>query len=204
MLIEAEASMKAGRNFNDAMIDSFLNEHVQNVWELGDEIRMRMLSGIGSAFDLAINNPAGMVALVEAVEVYEKASESFEKKKLEATVEDSGKLRFTNMRAAALEQLYQDFELRGVEMFRGVHESVSFVLDDSGICLRAMNNMWTNLSFRAIRPQTLRRKRTQAMPSLLQFSKLPRSLSQRLTLSNIKCLPASRHIGTSKHFGVLA
>ena len=43
-------------------------EHVKNVWELGDEIRMRILSGIGSSFDLALNNPAGMVALVEAVE----------------------------------------------------------------------------------------------------------------------------------------
>merc|ERR1719310_1117206 len=40
-----------------------------------------------------------------------------------------GKLRFTNMRAAALEQLYQDFELRGVDMFRGVHESAA---DDAG------------------------------------------------------------------------
>lgn len=122
MLVEAETSMKAGKTFNDAMVDNFLDSHVQNVWELGDEIRMRMLSGIGSAFELAINNPAGMVALVEAVEVYEKAAESFEKKRQESNVQYSGKLRFTNMRAAALEQLYQDFELRGVEMFRGIHE----------------------------------------------------------------------------------
>ena len=32
------------------------------------------------------------------------------------------------MRAAALEQLYQDFELRGVEMFRGVHEHVRYII----------------------------------------------------------------------------
>ena len=130
MLVEAENSMKAGRNFNDAMVDNFLDSHVQNVWELGDEIRMRMLSGIGSAFELAINNPAGMVALVEAVEVYEKAAESFEKKRQESGVVDSGKLRFTNMRAAALEQLYQDFELRGVEMFRGVHEQAADIAEE--------------------------------------------------------------------------
>jgi hypothetical protein len=130
MLVEAETSMKAGRNFNNATVDAFLDSHVQNVWELGDEIRMRMLSGIGSAFELAINNPAGMVALVEAVEVYEKAAESFEKKRQESNAEDLGKLRFTNMRAAALEQLYQDFELRGVEMFRGVHEQAADIADE--------------------------------------------------------------------------
>ena len=38
-------------------------------------------------------------------------------------------LQFTNMRAAALEQLYQDFELRDTDMFRGVHEHVRFLLD---------------------------------------------------------------------------
>ena len=50
---------------------------VENVWELGDEIRLRIMSGIGTAFDLAINNPAGMVALVEAVELYETANEEY-------------------------------------------------------------------------------------------------------------------------------
>lgn len=129
MLVEAENSMKGARNFNDDMVDSFLVSHVQNVWELGDEIRMRILSGIGSAFELAINNPAGMVALVEAVEVYERAAESFEKKRKESS-EESDRLRFTNMRAAALEQLYQDFEMRGVEMFRGVHEQAADVAEE--------------------------------------------------------------------------
>lgn len=129
MLVEAENSMKSSQhNFNVTMVDNFLSAHVQNVWELGDEIRMRIISGIGSAFDLSINNPAGMVALVEAVEVYERAAESYEKKRKERG--DSGNLRFTNMRAAALEQLYQDFELRGVEMFRGVHEHAADIADE--------------------------------------------------------------------------
>ena len=129
MLVEAENSMKSSQhNFNVSTVDNFLSTHVQNVWELGDEIRMRIISGIGSAFDLSINNPAGMVALVEAVEVYERAAESFENKRREGG--DSGKLRFTNMRAAALEQLYQDFELRGVEMFRGVHEHAADIADE--------------------------------------------------------------------------
>jgi len=127
MLVEAEDSMKGGaHNFNDATVDNFLEAHVQNVWELGDEIRMRIISGIGSAFELSMNNPAGMVALVEAVEVYERAAETFEKKRSGNNARGN-RLRFTNMRAAALEQLYQDFELRGVDMFRGVHEHVSII-----------------------------------------------------------------------------
>ena len=130
MLVEAENGMKAGQNLNNAVVDNFLESHVQNVWELGDEIRMRMLSGIGSAFDLAINNPAGMVALVEAVEVYEKAAESFEKNRQDSAMKNFGKLRFTNMRAAALEQLYQDFELRGVEMFRNIHEQAADIAEE--------------------------------------------------------------------------
>jgi hypothetical protein len=69
-----------------------------------------------------------MVALVEAVEVYERAAETFEKKRNGHGGGDN-RLRFTNMRAAALEQLYQDFELRDTDMFRGVHEHVRFLLD---------------------------------------------------------------------------
>ena len=126
MLVEAEAGMKGStsHNYSDEVVDSFLETHVQNVWELGDEIRMRIIAGIGSAFDLSINNPAGMVALVESVEVYERAAEMFETKK---SVDGGGgddRLHFTNMRAAALEQLYQDFEMRGMDMFREVHENV--------------------------------------------------------------------------------
>ena len=56
-------------------MDGFLDGHVQNVWELGEEIRMRIIAGMGDAFELSATNPAGMVALVEAVEVYERAAE---------------------------------------------------------------------------------------------------------------------------------
>ncbi len=133
MLVEAEDSMKGGaHNFNDATVDNFLEAHVQNVWELGDEIRMRIISGVGSAFELSMNNPAGMVALVEAVEVYERAAETFEKKRSVDNA-NGNRLRFTNMRAAALEQLYQDFELRGVDMFRGIHEHVRIIDYVTGI-----------------------------------------------------------------------
>ena len=120
-------------------VDHFLQDHVKNVWELGDEIRLRIMSGISGAFDLAMNNPSGMVALVEAVEVYEVASQEYKTVHGKAAGSTSGggggdtqkssnhgaSLRFTDMRAAALTQMYQDFEMRGMEVFREVHESVS-------------------------------------------------------------------------------
>jgi hypothetical protein len=105
-------------------VDNFLHEHVKNVWELGDEVRMRIMSGIGSAFELAMNNPAGLVALVEAVEVYETANEEYKTVHGEEAGSNQN-LRFTDMRGSALKQMYQDFELRGLEVFREVHEVVS-------------------------------------------------------------------------------
>ena len=117
-----QAALLAG---NHQVVDNFLSQHVKNVWELGDEIRMRILSGVGSAFDLALQNPAGMVALVEAVEVYERAAEQYKVSQgygdEESVSSDKNHLRFTDMRAAALAQLYQDFELRGLEVFRAIH-----------------------------------------------------------------------------------
>jgi hypothetical protein len=113
-----------GLPYNHEEVDTFLQDHVKNVWELGEEIRMRIQSGIGSAFELTMQNPSGMVALVEAVEHYESAN--FEYKTVhgqEAGVQQT--LRFTNMRAFALKQIYQDFHARGEEMFNQVHESVS-------------------------------------------------------------------------------
>jgi len=142
----------ASSMMNYEEVDNFLHEHVKNVWELGDEIRMRIMSGIGSAFELGTNNPAGLVALVEAVEVYETANEEYKTVHGEeaGSTADQGssstkkggsganntmnessgltsnstmqKLRFTDMRASALKQMYQDFELRGLEVFREVHE----------------------------------------------------------------------------------
>jgi len=104
-------------------VDNFLHEHVKNVWELGDEIRLRIMSGIGTAFEMAMNNPAGMVALVEAVEVYETASAEYKTVHGEEAGQNQN-LRFTDMRASALKQIYSDFELRGLEIFRQVHEGV--------------------------------------------------------------------------------
>ena len=111
--------MNAGNQ--NALIDRFLEEHVSNVWELGDEIRLRIMSGISTAFDLALNNPAGMVALVEAVEVYEIANTKHKTKtetKGNEPAENSSTLRFTDMRAAGLAELYKDFETRGLDVFR--------------------------------------------------------------------------------------
>ena len=116
-----QASLLAG---NHQVVDDFLSQHVKNVWELGLEIRMRILSGVGSAFDLALQNPAGMVALVEAVEVYERAADEYKASRFDdgdSVSSDKNSLRFTDMRAAALAQLYQDFELRGLEIFRAIH-----------------------------------------------------------------------------------
>jgi Exocyst complex component Sec6 len=103
---------------NNSLIDRFLEEHVQNVWELGDEIRLRLMSGISTAFDLAMNNPAGMVALVEAVEVYETANSDYKAVHGEEAGKRNQKLGFTDMRAAALAELYKDFESRGLDVFR--------------------------------------------------------------------------------------
>lgn len=104
---------------NKVLIDRFLEEQVQNVWELGDEIRLRIMSGISAAFDLALNNPSGMVALVEAVEVYETANADYKAVHGEETGDNENlNLRFTDMRAAALAELYKDFETRGLEVFR--------------------------------------------------------------------------------------
>ena len=120
------SSGKLPHNYEE--VDNFLHEHVKNVWELGDEIRLRIRSGIGTAFELAMNNPAAMVALVEAVEVYETAAEEYKTVHgEEAGHQSSNSLRFTDMRASALKQIYQDFELRGLEMFREIHETVSVV-----------------------------------------------------------------------------
>jgi len=138
LLIEAESGMKArlkseekssngfesSQDSSDA-VDRFLASHVQNVRVLGEEIRQRVLSGIGNVFEIAMNNPAGMVALCEAVEVYEQAEEEFKYK----NGEGSETLHFTNIRSGALERLYADFYLRGISVFREIHMQAT---DDTG------------------------------------------------------------------------
>jgi hypothetical protein len=122
------------------VVDDFLEQHVKNVWELGDEIRMRILSGIGSAFDLALQNPAGMVALVEAVEVYERAAEQYNASQYNKKKNGSeNRLHFTNMRSAALAQLYEDFEIRGLELFRAIHMQAADMAEEAD----AVNSQFT-------------------------------------------------------------
>jgi len=137
-LVEAEAGMKArideertpsssrgaaaakgAKNY--ASVDRFLKEHVRIVWELGDEIKLRVLSGVGMTFDLALNNPAGMVALVEAVELYEAAGQEYKAVYGDKHAHDE-RLHFTDMRRGALEHIAKDFEVRGLEVFQEVQQ----------------------------------------------------------------------------------
>jgi hypothetical protein len=102
-----------------------LEEHVRTVWELGDEIKLRVLSGVGMTFDLALNNPAGMVALVEAVELYEAAGQEYHAVYGNRNSPDE-RLHFTDMRRGALEHIAKDFEVRGLEVFQEVQQMVCF------------------------------------------------------------------------------
>jgi hypothetical protein len=105
-----------------------LEAHVQNVWKLGDEVCVLIIAGFSFAFELAINgNPSGVVDLVEAIETYERAAERFEKK-LNGHGNNVGVdwLRFKNIRALALEQMFHNFW--GVEKFQGV-ANLEFVLE---------------------------------------------------------------------------
>mmetsp|Transcript_13083 Transcript_13083/g.30965 ORF Transcript_13083/g.30965 Transcript_13083/m.30965 type:complete len:1087 (+) Transcript_13083:268-3528(+) len=111
-----------GMPYNHEEVDNFLQDHVKNVWELGEEIRMRIQAGIGNAFELTMENPGGMVALVEAVEHYESANLEYKTVHGQEAGEKQT-LRFTNMRAFTLKQIYQDFHLRGENMFNQVHEA---------------------------------------------------------------------------------
>jgi Exocyst complex component Sec6 len=138
---------------NNSLIDRFLEEHVRNVWELGDEIRLRLMSGISSAFDLAMNNPAGMVALVEAVEVYETANADYKAVHGEDAGKRNQKLGFTDMRAAALAELYKDFETRGLDVFRELTSQAADIAEEEeaankqfSAVLRASNELASEIS----------------------------------------------------------
>jgi len=140
-----------GAKNNDELIDRFLEEHVENVWELGDEIRLRIMSGIATAFDLAISNPSGMVALVEAVEVYESANEEYRAVHGKEAGQ-SQTLRFTDMRPAALGELYKDFENRGLTVFRELTMQAADVAEEEeaanqkfSAVLRAANELTSEI-----------------------------------------------------------
>lgn len=129
---------KAGNSFryvpkdnNHDSVDRFLNEHVKNVWEVGDEIRLRVLSGIGSALDLSRQDPAGMVALIEAVEVYESAADEYRRvhggidpTRSPINTRQKHRNSITDMRRAALEQIADDFQTRAMEVFNSMIDKV--------------------------------------------------------------------------------
>jgi hypothetical protein len=103
-----------------------------------DEIRLRVLSGIGSALDLARQDPAGMVALIEAVEVYESAADEYRRvhggvdpTKSPTNSRQKHKNSITDMRRAALEQIADDFQTRAMEVFNSMIEKVKEVSNDS-------------------------------------------------------------------------
>lgn len=152
MSYNAQRDSRQGYSSNHDQVDRFLQEHVKNVWELGKEISTRVLAGIGAAFDLAQQNPAGMVALVEAVEVYESAADEYRQvhrsNPIALKSNDRGKNRITDMRRSALLQIAEDFEARSTEVF---HSMVQKAADDAGSgdaeiakfnsILRAANNL---------------------------------------------------------------
>jgi hypothetical protein len=172
-LVEAEAGMKArideertsdstrgGKKSsttksgtkNYASVDRFLEEHVRTVWELGDEIKLRVLSGVGMTFDLALNNPAGMVALVEAVELYEAAGQEYHAVYGNRNSADE-RLHFTDMRRGALEHIAKDFEVRGLEVFQEVQQMAADSAEEDmatanfNAVLRASNDLTNQMDF---------------------------------------------------------
>lgn len=115
------------------------------------------MSGIATAFDLAMNNPGGMVALVEAVESYESANQEYKAVHgVEAgnveSVGDGQTLRFTDMRAAALGELYKDIESRGLTVFNELINQAADVAEEEeaanqqfSAVLRAANGLTSEI-----------------------------------------------------------
>merc|ERR1719491_573813 len=82
-----------------------------------------------------------MVALVEAVEVYERAADQYKKVHGDdqSSTSNRNRLHFTDMRARALQKLYTDFELKGLEVFRAVQMQAADVADEKD----ALNTQFT-------------------------------------------------------------
>jgi hypothetical protein len=99
------------------VVDKFLGQHIKHVWELGSEIEESIISNLGKSFDLALNNPAGLVALIEAVEVYERAAEQYKD-----SYGERQSLKFTDIKTKALSEIYRNFEERGMEVFQAIKE----------------------------------------------------------------------------------
>ena len=118
-------------------INRFLQEHLATVWELGEEIERRVLSGVENALGLAGKKPAGMVALVEAVECYEDAADEF--RRVHAGIDLSRQtgrylagnkpLRsITEMRKKALQHIASDFEKKAIAQFdNGIQAAIDAI-----------------------------------------------------------------------------
>lgn len=107
-----------GLPHNNDEVDRFLKEHVQTVVDLGNEIRLKMFSGIAGAFGLSVNSPESVVAIVESIEIYESANQDYQS----VHGADGGRgaptsLRFKNIRSVALAELYKDMQEQGNELF---------------------------------------------------------------------------------------
>lgn len=111
---------KDSRQENLMALEKFLSIYVSEVWEIGEEIKLRVTAGMSNVFNLAVSNPSGMVALVESIEVYERSIEQYKEK-----YGNEQTLAFTEIRSSALAELYDVFEKRGLYLFKDVHNSVA-------------------------------------------------------------------------------
>lgn len=85
----------------------------EKVQEIGDEIRMSILSGMAMTFDMALKSDLqSIVALVETVTAFEDAHAKYK------AIHGTGKtLRFTNMKDHAIREVYQDQQARFAQVF---------------------------------------------------------------------------------------
>ena len=96
-----------GLPHNNDEVDRFLKEHVQTVVDLGNEIRLKMFSGIQTAMGLAVNSPESVVAIVESIEIYESANKEFQSVHGGDGKNAPKSLRFSDIRNVALASLYK-------------------------------------------------------------------------------------------------
>ena len=134
---------KDARQDNLKALENFLSIYVSEVWEIGEEIKLRVTSGMSSVFNLAVSNPSEMVALIESVEVYEGATEQYKEK-----YGDEQALAFTEMRSSVLAAMYETFEKRGLDLFMTVHDSATEGAEENdsfGAVFNAANHLVTEI-----------------------------------------------------------
>ena len=112
-------------------VDHFLAGHQKNVASLGKEIRERVITAIGSAYEMALENSSGLVALVEAVETYEVAALEYAKK---SEFDAKYVTKFNKMRKDALRALHQSFKRRCVDVFSNIQMMVRIACNKFCYC----------------------------------------------------------------------